>query len=438
MIRLLEEGMRQHQLGQLDEAEAIYRRVLAATPGDVDALHYLGVLQHQKGQSDTAARLIRKAISRCPDYVDAHKNLGNVLQESGKLEKAERCYRKAIELQPGDPDAHTNLSVVLRLLKRYEEAVEASLVAVNNNANNPIAWLHFGRALKAGRMIDAAVSAFYRALDIDNQMVEAHNELCHTLYHAETLADMPADVVQERINAYQNWLSNEPDNPVVNFMLAACRGEKSFARAPDPVVKSLFDGFAVSFEQNLAVLGYSVPGLIGKLLERTYPGIKGEMAILDAGCGTGLCAEFLKPLASSLLGVDLSTGMLDQARKRALYDELIEAELTQKLQQDADAYDLVVCADTLCYFGDLKAVCHAVSGALKKAGRFIFSVESAEQNLPGGFRLNTSGRYSHSREYVCDTLDAAGLSLVQIDQAVLRTESAQPVQGLIVDAVKPG
>ena len=44
---LLAVGLKLHQAGRLAEAEAWYRRVLAAQPNHADALHLLGVVAHQ-------------------------------------------------------------------------------------------------------------------------------------------------------------------------------------------------------------------------------------------------------------------------------------------------------------------------------------------------------------------------------------------------------
>jgi predicted TPR repeat methyltransferase len=435
MIQILKEAIEQHQEGQLDEAESGYRQVLATSPHNADALHYLGVLMHQLGHSQEGVRLIRKAINLCPDYVDAYKNLGNVLQESGHLEESEECYRAAIKLQPDDAYAHTNLGVLLRRQKRYEESIEASLVSVNKDAGNPFAWLNFGRALKDGGMIDSAIAAFYRALNLDSQLIQAHNGLCQVLYHAEASADVPEAKLNERINAYQEWLKNEPENPVVKYMLAACNGEKSFSRAPDTVIKRLFDGFAGSFDQTLAALNYSIPKLIEDRLSERYPNARADMVILDAGCGTGLCAAFLRPLAAHLVGVDLSGGMLKQASRRRLYDQLIEEELTANMQENRDRFDLIICSDALIYFGNLEAVMAAARAALKAGGRFIFSVELLQDINSDSYQINTSGRYSHSRNYVCEKVENAGLTLVKTDKAVIRNELFTPVAGLIVEAM---
>ena len=49
--------------------------------------------------------------------------------------------------------------------------------------------------------------------------------------------------------------------------------------------------------------------------------------------------------------------MIEKARARQVYDDLIVAELTAYLQSAAGSYDLIASADTLVYFGDLRPVC---------------------------------------------------------------------------------
>lgn len=75
MTEALKNAIQDHQQGKLEQAEPIYRQVLAKFPDHPDALHFLGLLLHQQGHSEEGARLIRKAIKRSPGYVDAHNNL---------------------------------------------------------------------------------------------------------------------------------------------------------------------------------------------------------------------------------------------------------------------------------------------------------------------------------------------------------------------------
>jgi len=92
------------------------------------------------------------------------------------------------------------------------------------------------------------------------------------------------------------------------------------ARATDDYIRNLFAPFASAFDGVLAKLNYRVPGLLAALRAR-FPTDR-PLDVADAGCGTGLCAPALRPLARRLVGVDLSPEMLEKARARGLYDAL--------------------------------------------------------------------------------------------------------------------
>ena len=160
--------------------------------------------------------------------------------------------------------------------------------------------------------------------------------------------------------------------------------------------------------------------------------------ILDAGCGTGLCGEHFKPLARRLVGVDLSLEMLKRAGVRKLYDELIMGELTAFVGAVPAAWDLIVSADTLVYFGDLAAAMTAAHRGLRPGGTVVFTLERAsEGEAPQGFRINPHGRYSHTASYVRRVLSAAGLEPRQLSHVHLRLELKKPVEGLLVVASRP-
>src|SRR5207245_6254227 len=99
------------------------------------------------------------------------------------------------------------------------------------------------------------------------------------------------------------------------------------------------------------------------------------------GCGTGLCGDGFRPLARRLVGVDLSPGMLERARARGCYDELVCEELTAYVRRCEERFDLITAADVFCYFGDLTAVFAATAALLRPGGRFIFSVEELTDDV---------------------------------------------------------
>jgi predicted TPR repeat methyltransferase len=161
----------------------------------------------------------------------------------------------------------------------------------------------------------------------------------------------------------------------------------------------------------------------------------GALDIVDAGCGTGLLAQYLRPYARQLVGVDLSPRMLEKARARG-YDRLVEAELASFLRSEPDAFDLVASSDTLVYFGDLSVVLAAARTALRPGGKLIFTLEHAigAEDLPPGYRIHPHGRYSHTEPYVRGRVAEAGFEVIAIEQAHLRREGGRYVDGLVVAA----
>ena len=77
-----------HRLGQIAEAEPLYRKVLEAAPRHADALHLLGLALHQSGSREEAVELVRRAIAERPNIPDFYSNLARMLENLGRAEEA--------------------------------------------------------------------------------------------------------------------------------------------------------------------------------------------------------------------------------------------------------------------------------------------------------------------------------------------------------------
>lgn len=97
---LFGEAARRYRAGRLDEAERLYRRILAIDPRHADSLHLLGVLAHQAGRHDTAIELIGQAVRLRGDDPFYHQNLGLALQAQARLGDAAACFERALALKP--------------------------------------------------------------------------------------------------------------------------------------------------------------------------------------------------------------------------------------------------------------------------------------------------------------------------------------------------
>jgi predicted TPR repeat methyltransferase len=424
----LARAMKLHQAGDLRKAEAAYRSVLRAMPRDPVARHFLGVACFQQGRCDEGLEHVHRALKLAPSYVDAWSNLGNLYKESGRTDDADAAYRKALAVDEGHAEAWNNLGIVLRATGRAGEAVAALRRGVACSPGFANAYFNLGNALRDCGNASASVEAYRNACLFDPAHSQAHRRLGQMLYAIGAHA--------EAAEVFRQWLAADPDHPVASHMLSACTGEDVPDRASDAYVVATFDAFASSFDEVLLHrLEYRAPRLVLEALERAV-GDGGEpLDIVDAGCGTGLCGPLLASRARLLTGVDLSDKMLAKAEVRKVYHRLVKGEITQFLGDHPAAFDVIVSADTLCYFGDLAGVTAASRGALRPGGVLVFTVERADDVLR--YRIESHGRYSHARDYVRAVLEHAGFDDIVVEPAVLRKERGAEVAGWVVSARMP-
>ncbi|MBL0354915.1 MAG: tetratricopeptide repeat protein [Dechloromonas sp.] len=419
-----------HRLGEYEDAEKLYRRILDVAPDNADAMHFLGILLHHRGCSEDAVELIGRSITLEPGVADRYNNLGNVLVECGRAVEAAKAYRQALALQSDHVDAWNNLGAALRALGEFNSSAAAYRKAIDFAPEQPDAYNNMGNLLSGRGQIKEAVAYYCKAITLTPHHPEARR-LLGIAYYTLGQTNAAAEV-------FRSWLVDEPDNPIAKHMYAACSGHGVPERAPDDYVELTFDGFAASFDAKLGRLDYCAPQLVAEAVARACGTPAGALDGLDAGCGTGLCGPLIAPYVRHLTGVDLSAGMLDRARSRSVYAELVKDELTAHLRRRSNAFDLIVSADTLVYFGSLEAVSMAAASALRPDGLLVFTVEEAfDDTSTEGYRINPHGRYSHHRGYVARILSDSFLVVEAIDSAVLRREGGSAVKGLVVTARKP-
>ncbi|MEO8020091.1 MAG: tetratricopeptide repeat protein [Pseudomonadota bacterium] len=390
----IQDALEHHQQGRLAEAEAIYLQLLKTQPKDADALHYLGVLRMALGRIDEAVELTKRSLTLTTRNPNAWNNLGNMLLAGNNEQGAEFAYSTATQQKPDFAEAWYNLANLFR------------------------------RAHKR----DDAVRCYRRVLELNPKFSGAYENIAMLLLRVGR-PDLTADV-------YRRWLAVEPDNPIARHMAAAYSNSSTPKRADDAYVAKVFDRFAANFDEALANLHYTAPGLLTAALAEVVTFAERRLAVLDVGCGTGLCGPLLRSSARQLVGVDLSAGMLAKARERQVYDELHESELTAFMRAHPASYDVVISADTLVYFGALEEAMIAAAAALRPGGVLAFTLEAEPVGSPEKFRLHQSGRYSHSADYARDCLEGAGLAVLLIEGGILRQEAGADVLGHVVLARK--
>jgi SAM-dependent methyltransferase len=113
---------------------------------------------------------------------------------------------------------------------------------------------------------------------------------------------------------------------------------------PDDARRMYGDWAATYDESFCSAWGYIAPREIAALLRAE---IDGSAVILDIGAGTGLVAEHLRGLTVDAL--DITPEMLEAARPKGLYRNLLLGDLTGTLDIADASYDAVISCGTFTH-----------------------------------------------------------------------------------------
>ncbi len=395
-------GIAHHRAGRLSEAETIYRKVLAVDSNNPDALNLLGSIAHQAGHYRQAIDYIGRAIESFeqakparPPNPYAYSNLGEAYRAMGDSGNARACYEKALAIKPDYAEAHYHLGLVLAEQEDDDEAIACYRKALSFKPELLLARYNLGVALKGKGKLDEATSCFRQILEVD------------------------------------------PDNELAQFSLSALTAQNP-ERPPERHVANLFDNHAPRFDAHLVEkLRYRVPQDLVALARQhaKHPGERWD--VLDLGCGTGLVGVAVAPYAQRLVGVDLSARMLEKARARNLYQRLEQRDLlTMMRQEPAASYDVILAADVFIYLGNLADIVREAARLLRADGLLAVSVEALDESgahsgadTRNDYRLQLSGRYSHSTHYLRRLAQDSGFHNIDISPTELRLERGNPVRG---------
>ncbi len=317
----------------------------------------------------------------------------DIARRAGHLEMAVRWLRHGLQLVPNDPQLLELLATDLHAMKRHAEAVQAwdALLAAkpqDNTARLGRLRAHLGQGDLNAAQADAAV-----------------------------------------------LLAALPNDPVAQYHHELAHGRTPKTQPPE-MNAAFFNTIAEQFDQHLVrSLKYQLPKQVADRLLAERP--DREFHVLDLGCGTGLLGVCLGRLRGALVGVDVSTKMIEQAARHGVYDKFHQVNLLDALEATPESlYHVIAALDVFIYAGDLSAAIPNALRILVPGGQWVFSCESAPED-GADLVLTKDGRYAHRRAHVAQLCADAGFAPVQIEESVIRLENGVPVHGFVVWATKP-
>jgi len=288
----------------------------------------------------------------------------------------------------------------------------------------------------------AARGDFADAADILEQTVELAPRFAAAWFALGTVRDRLGNRTGA-VAAFARARDADPEDHHGARLQLARLGEGEVAPAATRnYVRRLFDQYAARYDTALTEhLHYRGPQILREAVETAMRAAGRPLhfaAMLDLGCGTGLAGAVFRPFVDRLVGVDLSAAMIAQAAAKGLYDRLAGAELADFLAAEAAAaahYQLAVAADVFVYLSDIAPVIAAIARVLAPGGLLAFTVETHSGD---GVKLLATLRYAYGESYLRSVIAGAGLTLLELSEAAIRTEKGVPVRGLVLVAGAPG
>lgn len=437
---------------RFENAVANYQKALSLKPNYTDACNNLATTFLKMGKMEEASQYFHQALGSEANNPLAHHHLGNIAYEKNDLEIAKHHFDQVLKYLPDHTDTLVNRSAVALKQGEKEVAVDYLNKVLAIAPQHILALTNLAAIYFSEGNFEEAKRHYYDLLVLDPDYYTAHFNLAvmymeqkkwHQaqihLHHLVTYYSQSKEVhinyaavllklkhKEQAILQYQEALKLEPNNLSVQYILSALTGSTTPHRAPEDYLISLFDQYAGKFDKELLEnLQYKTPQLLKEsLLSLLLP--NQFYTILDLGCGTGLCGEQFKSGAKKIVGIDISPKMIAVCKAKAIYDELIVADLIKGFQQLNEKFQIILAADVLVYFGHLEDLFETVFQRLEEKGLFAFSIEKGD-TYP--FALQETGRYAHHPNYI-NQISLIGQLKIE-KEVVLRKQEDREVIGIL-------
>jgi len=162
----------------------------------------------------------------------------------------------------------------------------------------------------------------------------------------------------------------------------------------------------------------------------------------DLGCGGGCSGVAFRSCVQHMIGVDLSPEMVDKAKKRGCYDELLVGNVECVLRKHPKegkictnknhgvlthrSFDLIFACNVFVYIKDLRNVFEDVRRILNEGGIFAFSAEifeldqEEEEVEEEPWALQSCARYVHKKHWLEESAKDFGFKIKAFEASQLR------------------
>lgn len=437
--------MLMEEAADFESRQASLRAFLQEKPKNGKAMAHLASLLTDQAKllpgTENGNKLRAEAISlsRRAIQVAPQKLFGYASLSFASLEYKERmeALEKAVTLS--EEHLLTRIGFLVRLLTEPREEEGKQFLSKIERASKERPnkrEINAGESKLYQRIEDALEEAWSNETELARAQIEflSKHEYRLGLFFRKM---SPKEVQQPRARKHFQRSQKHPTtkSEMATFWLATMDDDAIITKCPADYVVSLYSTFAERFDELLVEkLNYQTPTKLRQLLDTTVDtSTQKWKRAADLGCGTGLSGLAFRDIVQHMLGVDLSPEMIEKAKQRKCYDELVVGDVTSVLGQEV-VYDLVFACDVFVYLGDLEEVFLGAQKSLSSGGLFCFSTEFMDESLHGErpYVLQACARFAHKQTYLEKLSAAAGFDIVRLEICPIRKNEGVNVTGMLV------
>lgn len=155
--------------GKLDEALAIYQKLLEAKSNDRNAWYNIGDVWYMQGKFGKAIAAFQRQVEIMPEHWNAWNYLGNTFDKQDKLEEAIIAYQKQIEVKHDHEWAWYNIGNIRYKQDKFDEAIAAFQKQVEVKPDHENAWNYLGNTFDKQNELEKAVAAYQKQVEVKPQ-----------------------------------------------------------------------------------------------------------------------------------------------------------------------------------------------------------------------------------------------------------------------------
>ena len=163
---LFQKAIANHQLGELNQAQALYDQLLIDFPKDYRLLSNKGTLLMQLGDLEQGIAFIQNSLQQNPQQPHAYNSIANASQALGRHAEAVAYYNQAIVLDASFAEAHMNRGITLAQIHDYNAALANFNQAIILRKDYIEAYLNKGKVYEKLNHYDEALAIYNQALQL--------------------------------------------------------------------------------------------------------------------------------------------------------------------------------------------------------------------------------------------------------------------------------